>query len=100
MRHFPADYCLGFWKGVHLSEMHLRAAHFQHPRIMDEWMSTFQVNADWFRIGIWYDFADEALYEDQIVSEIMQHIRMLYDLYEHVCWSNNNNFREFYANTR
>lgn len=97
---FPINYCLGFWKGVHLSEMHLKTAHFQHPRIMDEWLGTFQPNADWFRIGIWYDFDDEALSEDNIAAEVMKQIRMLYELYELIRWSNDNNFREFYDNKR
>lgn len=98
--HFPINYCLGFWKGIHLSEMHLKSAHFQHPRIMDEWMSTFQPNADWFRIGIWYDLDDEALSEDHIAIEVMKQIRLLYELYEYTRWSNDNNFREFYDDTR
>ena len=100
LKNFGGNYRLGFWKGVHLSEMHLKAAHFQHIRIIDEWMSTFQANADWFRLGIWYDFDSEFLEEDHIVDELMKQIRLLYSLYMDIRWSSDNNFREFYGNTR
>lgn len=100
LQNIESEYRLGFWKGVHLSEMHLRTVHFQHFRIIDEWMSTFQANADWFRLGIWYDLDAEELAEDQIVEELMQQLRVLYPLYASICWSSDNNFREFYANSR
>jgi hypothetical protein len=100
LRALPFQYCLGFWKGHHLSDMHLKAAHFQHPRIMNEWMSTFQPGADWFRLGIWYGFDDVVLEEEQIIAELIRQIRRLYELYKYIAWSSDNNFREFYGNTR
>lgn len=100
LQNLRAEYRLGFWKGAHLSEMHLRAAHFQHFRIVDEWMSTFQANADWFRLGIWYDLDAEELSEERIVEELMQQIRALYPIYTSICWTSDNNFREFHAKSR
>lgn len=100
LKDFNSEYRLGFWKGVHLSDMHLRAAHFQHIRIIDEWMSTFQANADWFRLGIWYDWDSELLEETRIVAELMKQIRLLYQLYTEIRWTSDNNFREFYSTTR
>lgn len=88
-------YCMGFWQGAHLSEMHLSGKYFPHARILDEWISTFHPNADWFRIGMWYDLDDEALASDTIVKEISKHLGSLYPLYKYFLWTSDNNFREF-----
>lgn len=90
-------YIMGFWQGTHLSDMHLKAQYFQHPRILDEWLSTFHPNADWFRIGIWYDIDDEDLAEARIVEEVTQQIHLLYEIYLYILWTSENNFRDFYS---
>lgn len=98
LKALDAGYNLGFWRGEHLSEMHLTAAQFQHPRVMDEWMSTFEPGSDWFRLGIWYDYEDDALSEATIAETIWRHLRLLYPLYEQFLWTSDNNFRDFYLN--
>jgi hypothetical protein len=92
-----SEYCMGFWQGIHLSEMHLTGKYFQHPRILDEWLSTFHPNADWFRIGIWYDIDDEVISKTEIVPELMKQIQTLFPLYNYFLWTSDNNFREFVA---
>jgi len=90
-----ADYCMGFWQGIHLSDMHLTGKYFQHPRILDEWLGTFHPNADWFRIGIWYDIEGEALADETIVDELLKQTQTIYQLYRYFLWTSENNFREF-----
>jgi hypothetical protein len=97
LRNFSSRYCMGFWNGTHLSEMHLTANQFQHPRIMEEWMSTFEPGADWWRLGIWYAYEDAALDESAIVQEMMKQIRLLYSVYDYIRWTSDNNYREFYS---
>lgn len=94
---FNDDYRMGFWQGVHLSEMHLRAKHFQHPRIMDEWMSTFHPGADWFRLGRWRSLDELPDTLNDLHQELLQDIRSLYDVYEHILWKSNNNYSDFYS---
>lgn len=89
------EYCMGFWQGTHLSDMHLTGKYFQHPRILDEWLGTFHPGADWFRIGVWYDIEDELLAPDTIVDELLKQIQTIYPLYQYFLWVNDNNFREF-----
>lgn len=96
LRQYRAAYRMGFWRGTHLSNMHLTAAQFQHPRIMQEWMSTFEPSKDWFRLGIWYAHDDERLEPDSIGAELLREIQHLYALYEHFAWTSDNNYREFY----
>lgn len=92
-----AEYCMGFWTGIHLSDMHLTGKYFQHPRILDEWLGTFHPNADWFRLGIWYDIDDERLSQDSIVDELFKQIQTLYPLYRYFLWTSDNNFRDFFT---
>lgn len=96
MQHFESEYRLGFWRGVHLSDMHLTAAQFQHPVIMREWMSTFDPSNDWFRLGIWHEWDDEALTADDFAAHVLHYIRDLYPIYTFMRWSSDNNFRDFY----
>ncbi|MGB7337482.1 MAG: hypothetical protein WBC91_01210 [Phototrophicaceae bacterium] len=88
-------YIMGFWEGVHQSDMHLAGKYFQHPRILDEWLSTFNTNSDWFRLGVWYALDDEALAEDQITATIVEQVRALYPVYLYFLWTSGNNYREF-----
>ncbi|MDQ7026980.1 MAG: hypothetical protein Q9P44_15650 [Anaerolineae bacterium] len=97
LQQLASDYRMGFWRGTHLSEMHLTANQFQHPRIMDEWMSTFEPGADWWRMGVWFDYDDDALSEDEIDTTLLKNIRSLYGFYDHMRWTGDNNYREFYA---
>ncbi|MGJ3240000.1 MAG: hypothetical protein ACFE0Q_14910 [Anaerolineae bacterium] len=99
LQELDARYCMGFWQGIHLSEMHLKGRYFQHPRILDEWLSTFEPRADWFRIGIWYAFDEDALAPDHIVSELVAQVQALYAFYTYFLWTSDNNFRDFSEST-
>jgi len=89
------QFCMGFWQGIHLSEMHLVGKYFQHPRILDEWLGTFHPNADWFRIGVWYEPDNETLSDSQIIDELIDGIQALYPVYHYLMWTSENNFRDF-----
>lgn len=99
LQQLDIHYCLGFWRGVHLSEMHLSGKHFRHPRILDEWLSTFQPSADCLRLGIWYKW-DDAIWQGETVAEIAKQVKALFGVYQHILWTSDNNFREFYLNSR
>lgn len=100
LRNFPGDYRLGFWRGVHLSDMHIRGEMFRHRRVLDEWLSTFEPGKDWFRVGTWYELDDELLAPNQIRDEVIQQIKLLYPLYQDILWTGDNNFRTFYSAQR
>lgn len=91
-----ADYTMGFWQGARHSDLSLHARYFKHPRIMDEWLSTFEPAADWFRLGIWYDLDAPELSEERAEDEVLHQLRTLYTLYQHLLWTSDNNFRDFY----
>jgi nicotinamide riboside kinase len=90
------NYIMGFWQGTHLSDLRLESKYFQHTRIMDEWLSTFQPAADWFRLGVWYELDAPELSEENIEDEILKQLRVLHALYQHLLWTSDNNFRDFY----
>lgn len=88
--------CLGFWQGMYLSDMHLKAVFFRRARLLDEWLSTFEPGKDWFRLGRWYTPESPPLEESHIYTEIIEQIRALYLVYDYIIWTGNNNFRNFY----
>jgi hypothetical protein len=96
LKDLSSAYRMGFWQGTHLSDMHLTAHQFQHPRIMDEWMSTFQPSADWWRLGVWYPYDAEAVDEQHIIATLIKEVKLLYALYGNLVWTSDNNFREFF----
>lgn len=96
LRSLTRLYRTGFWSGSHLSPMHLNGAQFQHPRIMEEWMSTFEPNSDWFRMGIWYELDHDLLTAELIEAETFKQLRKLYELYQFTLWTGDNNYREFH----
>ncbi|MEO1290777.1 MAG: hypothetical protein AAFV93_23810 [Chloroflexota bacterium] len=89
------EYTMGFWQGIHLSEMRIAGKYFQHPRILDDWLSTFEPNTDWLRIGIWLDIDAEELSSEHIKETLVNHIFALYPLYQYILWTSDNNYREF-----
>lgn len=88
--------CLGFWQGVHLSDMHLKAVFFRRTRLLEEWLSTFEPGKDWFRLGRWYTPESQPLTEEHIYTEVIEQVRALYTIYDYLIWTGNNNFRNFY----
>lgn len=91
------DYCLGFWSGPHLSDLHLSTSQLPPSQILCEYMDTFAAGRDWLRIGHWYEPGDPALDEDTILDELVNRIRALHNLYTFTLWTSNNNFHPFYA---
>ncbi len=96
LRKLDGQTCLGFWGGIQLSDMHLKVEKITRVEILADWMDTFAVGKDWFRLGRWYEPDDPALAEARIVDETMRQVRALYPLYEHLLWSSDNNFHSFY----
>lgn len=90
------DYRFGFWEGTHLSDMHLTSWELSHGRVMQEWMNTFADGQDWLRFGVWYEPESQELSADSIVQEITYRIGDLYNLYDFMLWTSNNNFMSFY----
>ncbi|MBC8098529.1 MAG: hypothetical protein H7Y11_03740 [Armatimonadetes bacterium] len=87
-------YRLGFWQGTHLDTMHLTAHEASHPAVFNAWMTTFCDGQDWFRIGVWYDAA--ALSKPDMSNDLFQRAQTLYELYQFIAWTGNNDFRSFY----
>lgn len=87
---------LGFWQGVHLSDMHMDSTRFHRTALLTEWLSTFEPGKDWFRLGKWYTPEDESLAEETIFDELLTQIKNLYVVYIQMLWHGDNNFRDFY----
>jgi len=94
LKHYDTNYCIGFWAGTHLDDMHLTTTKLPPPQIFFEYLETFAVNRDYLRIGCWY--APEELDAQNAKSEIMARIKELYNVYQFALWSSNNNFVEFF----
>lgn len=99
LRKLDEETKIGYWRGVQLEEMYIKASQLYDVRIWNEWFDTFDPGKDWFRLGHWYTPEADALNEDTIVDELVRQIRNLYTLYSDVLWSSNNNYREFYKST-
>jgi len=87
---------MGYWEGIELSDMRLQFPQFMHTRILNEWISTFAVSKDWFRIGKWYELDQDELNEDRIADEVSEILVRLYAIYDTIAWRSENNYRNFY----
>lgn len=96
LRTLGESFRMGFWRGVHLSDMHIHGNLFIHTHVLNEWLSTFEPGKDWFRTGVWYEAETSELTDADIRDIVMRHIKQLYSVYEHIAWSSDNNFQEFY----
>jgi hypothetical protein len=96
LRNMDTDYAFGFWEGTGFSDMHLTTWQLTHGKVMDEWMQTFADGQDWLRFGVWYEPEHTALDEDTIVTEAFARVSELYNLYDFMLWTSNNNFHSFY----
>ena len=90
------DMRVGFWSGIHSSDMHITGKQLHHNRIVDEWLRTFAPTKDYFRVGMWYHPEDEAMASETIIDTLADTMRYLDGLYQHIAWSSDNNFRAFY----
>ena len=93
LRNLPHDYCIGYWRGTELKDLHVTIDQLPRPHILRDWISTFSPGKDWFRIGIWYE--PESLMEADGADEIYNQLKALYQVYESLLWTSDNNFREF-----
>lgn len=96
LRQLAPDYCFGFWRGTHLSDMHLTTAQLLKGRILDDWMNTFTEGMDWLRLGKWYDIDDPILEPATIMTEAFEVVKALHPIYSFLLWTGNNNFHSFY----
>lgn len=90
------DYRFGFWGGEELGDMHLTTWQLLHGRVLGEWMDTFADGQDWLRLGVWYEPENSRLSENHIVHELTTRIGELYNVYEFLLWTSNNNYHDFY----
>ncbi len=99
LRDMKHEYYLGFWSGAHLEDVHLSTSQLPPARIMQQWLETFAAGRDWLRIGAWFTVEDDSLTQENFVNEVFQRVRELYNVYEFIAWTSNNNFQEFYKRT-
>lgn len=97
LKNLDGECKIGYWRGIQLSEMHLKASQLYRQHIMDEWLDTFEPGKDWFRVGMWYEPEAEAISEDNVHNELLRQFKGLYTVYSEILWSSDNNFREFYS---
>ncbi len=83
------DFCLGFWQGLHLDEMHLTPKFLNHRSVLEKWMSTYTDGRDYFRVGVWSDTALE-------LRRTLHILQQLCKIHDFIAWSSNNDFRVFY----
>lgn len=93
----PSDTVIGFWSGVNLDDMHLTAAQLSRGSVMEQWIGTFQDGHDYLRIGAWYQPHDNNLTTSSILGELSRRIGGLYNIYNFLRWTSNNDFRTFYG---
>lgn len=93
----PKDFCVGFWSGIEVADMHLTTGQLARGMFLDEWLSTFQDGQEYLRFGVWYDPEDSSLSVQNIVTEATRRIGMLYNVYDFLLWTSNNDFRTFYS---
>ncbi len=96
VQRMSGDYRFGFWGGEDLHDMHVTSWQLLQGRVMDEWIDTFADGQDWLRFGIWYEPECDQLNSENIVHEAVQRIGDLYQIYDYLLWTSNNNYREFY----
>lgn len=89
-------FCLGYWRGLHLSEMHLTGHYFRQPSILKEWLDTFDAGRDWLRLGLWYSPQAAELDAEFLVPTLTLRIKALYRVYEEIAWTSANDYREFF----
>jgi len=90
------DHYFGFWSGIYPDDMHLTTGKLPPPRILYEFIETFAAGRDYVRLGRWYEAGDETLTEADIEATVFQRMRELYQVYEYLLWTSNNNFHKFY----
>lgn len=96
LQRMDGDFHFGFWDGPELSDMHLTTRQLARSSYLHEWMSTFADGQDWLRLGMWYQPEEPMLATERIASELSQRIGMLYNVYNFLLWTSNNDFHSFY----
>lgn len=96
LRSMDEQYRFGFWEGTHLSDMHLSTWQLLQGNVLTEWLGTFADEQDWLRLGVWYDSASLDLRNPDVAHLVWQHVTELYQVYEFLLWTSNNNYHDFY----
>lgn len=90
------EYLLGFWSGVHRSDMHLSSRQLPPRTVMFDYLDTFAPGRDWLRLGHWFKPESDPLHVDHIVETLNTCIMDIYRVYEFIAWTSNNNYQSFY----
>jgi hypothetical protein len=93
----PGDTVIGFWKGVEIDDIHVTTAQLSRGSLLEQWIGTFQDGHDYLRVGAWYEPQDTALNASSILSEVSRRVGALYNVYNFLLWTSNNDFRTFYG---
>lgn len=96
MQRIGGDYAVGFWDGPVLGDMHVTTRQLLRGNNLTDWMSTFCDGQDSLRIGAWYEAGDAALDPTLIVNEVMKRVAALYNVYNFILWTSNNDYHSFY----
>jgi hypothetical protein len=96
----PKHYLLGFWSGIHTTEMHLSLEKLPPKKVLSDFMDTFAAGRDCLRIGRWYEPEAPELHADTIFNTVFENVRELYAIYTFIAWTNNNNFQVFYKKSK
>ena len=96
MQRIGSDYLVGFWDGPALGDMHVTTRQLLRGNNLSDWMSTFCDGQDSLRIGAWYELGDAALDHALIVNEVMKRMTALYNVYNFILWTSNNDYHSFY----
>jgi hypothetical protein len=96
MQRIGGDFVVGFWDGPALGDMHVTTRQLLRGNNLADWMSTFCDGQDSLRIGAWYDASDARLDPGLIVNEVMKRVTSLYNVYNFVLWTSNNDYHSFY----
>ncbi|RMF81888.1 MAG: hypothetical protein D6737_03625 [Chloroflexi bacterium] len=95
LERFDDDNRFGFWEGTHPDDMCLTNSELLLGSVLDEWMSTFCAGQDCLRVGMWYDSATLFDNDETFADEVLQQISLLFDLYQFINWSSDNNYHDF-----
>ncbi|MFO7320401.1 MAG: hypothetical protein DIU68_001595 [Chloroflexota bacterium] len=96
LQRLDGDFCIGFWSGEGLSDMHVTTRQLARGNYANEWMSTFGDGQDWLRVGMWYPPEAPELSARNILRELLTRVGGLYSIYNFLLWTSNNDFHAFY----
>jgi hypothetical protein len=94
------DAMLGFWSGLTPNDSHIMLSQLPPKVLLYEYLDTFAAGRDWFRLGYWHPPESPPLQMDKVQNTVFEHIQALYQVYQFVTWTSDNNFHSFYTSTK